>query len=69
MKLNHPADYGYNGETVKTPPETITGQMAKASGKAKARYPHPPLSPMQTKSDSGKLKRPAYTPGTSPDGS
>lgn len=54
---------------IKTAPETVTSAMSKASGKAKARYPDPPLGPSQANSESGKMKRPAYTPGTTPAGS
>jgi hypothetical protein len=39
---------------VKLTPETVTGQMAKASGKAKARFPHPPLKPDQMNASAGK---------------
>ncbi len=60
MKTSNP--YGAN-YTVKVPPETVSNELSKASGKAKARYPSPPLGPSQANSESGKMKRPAYTPG------
>lgn len=60
MKLGSP--YG-SGMQVKLPPETISSQTSKASGKAKARYPHSPLSPSQANGSSGKMKKAAYTPG------
>lgn len=66
MKTSNP--YGMN-IPVKVPPETIQKEMAQASGKAKARYPSPPLGPSQKNDQAGKMKRPAYTPGTSPAGS
>lgn len=67
MKTSNP--YAMGGLTVKTAPETVTSANAKASGKAKARYPDPPLGVSQANSEAGKMKRPAYTPGTSPAGS
>lgn len=66
MKTSNP--YGANYQ-VKVPPETIQKEMSQASGKAKARYPHTPLGPSQKNGEAGKMKRPAYTPGTSPAGS
>lgn len=66
MKTSNP--YGMS-LPVKTAPETVTSNNAKASGKAKARYPNPPLGPSQKNSEAGKMKRPAYTPGTTPAGS
>lgn len=68
MKTMSP--YGING-AVKTTPETVTGQVAKASGKAKARYPHTPLGPGQRNSAAGKMEKgsQALTPGTTPTGS
>lgn len=66
MKTSNP--YGAN-YTVKVPPETIQAETSQAKGKAKARYPHPPLQPDQNNGQQGKMKRPAYTPGTSPAGS
>lgn len=66
MKTKNP--YGAN-YTVKVPPETIQSEMSQASGKARARYPNPPLGPGQSNGEQGKMKRPAYTPGTSPSGS
>lgn len=60
--------YGAN-YTVKVPPETIQAEASQANSKAKARYPHTPLGPSQANSEAGKMKRPAYTPGTSPAGS
>lgn len=66
MKTSNP--YGAN-YTVKTPPETIQKEQSQASGKAKARYPHTPLGPSQKNGEAGKMKRPAYTPDTTPAGS
>lgn len=66
MKTSSP--YG-PGMTVKVPPETINSENAKANGKAKARYPHTPLSPSTSNGQAGKAKTRAYTPGTSPAGS
>ena len=66
MKTSNP--YGANYQ-VKVPPETIQAEMSQAKGKATARYPHTPLSPSQANGQQGKMKRPAYTPGTSPAGS
>ena len=60
MKTKNP--YGAN-YTVKVPPETIQSEQSQAGGKAKARYPSPPLGPSQANGESGKMKRPAYTPG------
>lgn len=55
---------------VKVPPETISNEMSKASDKAKARYPHSPLSPSQANSSAGKAQKGrAMTPGSSPTGS
>jgi hypothetical protein len=65
MKTSHP--YGM-GMTVKMTPETVSSQLSKASGKAKARYPNPPLGPSQDNPTAGKMKRPAYTPGGTPSG-
>ena len=47
----------------------IQKEMSQASGKARARYPHSPLGPSMSNGQAGKMKRPAYTPGTSPSGS
>lgn len=66
MKTSNP--YGMS-IPVKTAPETVNNELSKASGKAKARYPNTPLGPSQKNSESGKMKRPAYTPGTTPAGS
>jgi hypothetical protein len=68
MKTSNP--YGAN-HTVKVPPETISNEMSKAGGKAKARYPHPPLGISQANSSAGKMQKSgrAMTPGTSPTGS
>jgi hypothetical protein len=61
--------YGANYQ-VKVPPETIQKEMSQANGKAKARYPDPPLGPYQDNNQSGKMgKQRALTPGTSPAGS
>ena len=66
MKTSNP--YGMN-IPVKVPPETISKEMSQASGKARARYPHTPLGPGQSNGEAGKMKRPAYTPDTTPAGS
>lgn len=68
MKTSSP--YG-PGQTVKTTPETVTGEMSKAGSKATARYPHKPLMPGQANSQSAKMQKNAgaLTPGSSPDGS
>lgn len=70
MKTSTPYGLGMNG-TVKHTPETVTAQVAKASGKAKARHTTPPLMPGQRNSASGKMEKgsQALTPGTSPTGS
>jgi hypothetical protein len=60
MKTSNP--YGAN-YSVKVPPETINSEMSQAGKKAKARYPHKPLSPSVAISDAGKAKVRAYTPG------
>jgi len=67
MKTSNP--YGAN-MPVKLPPETISSELSKADSKAKARYPHKPLTnqPGGGGSTSGPFKR-AMTPGTSPAGS
>lgn len=66
MKTSNP--YGANN-TVRVPPETISAERSQAGSKAKARYPHKPLGPSQANGEAGKMKRPAYTPGTTPAGS
>lgn len=65
MKTSSP--YG-PGQTVKTTPETVTGEMSKAGSKATARYPHSPLMPGQSNSAAGKMQKSmgALTPGTTP---
>lgn len=62
MKLTSPSIYGASG-SVKVPPETIQAENKQASGKAKARYPHAPLSPSTSNGQAGKMKTRAYTPG------
>ncbi len=66
MKTSNP--YGAN-DTVKVPPETIQSEMKMAGSKAKARYPHKPLSTSTKNGEAGKVKTRALTPGTSPSGS
>jgi len=66
MKVSNP--YGAN-DTYKSGSAIVDAQNAKASGKAKARFPDPPLSPSTKNGPAGKMKRPAYTPGSSPSGS
>lgn len=67
MKTSSP--YG-PGMEVKVPPETINSEMSQAGSKAKARYPHKPITnqPGGGGNTSGPFKR-AMTPGTSPTGS
>ena len=66
MKTSSP--YG-PGLTVKTPPDTITSELARAGSKAKARYPHKPTGPSQNMGGNNGIKHRALTPGTSPSGS
>lgn len=67
MKISNP--YGTGG-TVTLPPDTISGQMAKANGKATARYPSGKASNKPGGGGgSGSMKSKAYTPGTTPTGS
>jgi len=66
MKVSNP--YGAN-DKFKVPPETINSEMSQANSKAKARFPHTPLSTSQANGTSGKMKTRAYTPGTTPSGS
>jgi hypothetical protein len=68
MKTSSPGPYKASGMSVKTTPETVTGETSKAGSKAKARYPHPPISVSQASSAAGKGGKRAYTPG-GPDGS
>lgn len=60
MKVSNP--YGAN-DTYKTAPETVNSANSKASGKAKARFPHTPLGVSQANGQAGKAKNRAYTPG------
>lgn len=66
MKISNP----YTSQSVKLPPETISSETGKASGKSKARYPsgHITNKPGGGGKTSGGFKR-AMTPGTSPTGS
>jgi len=66
MKVSNP--YGCS-DTYKSGSAIVDAQNAKASGKAKARFPDPPLMPGQKNGQAGKMKRPALTPGSSPTGS
>lgn len=66
MKTSNP--YG-PGMTIKTTPETVTSQTAKAGGKAKARYPSGTATNSQKSSSAGSGGKRAYTPGSSPTGS
>ena len=66
MKVSNP--YGA-GDNFKVPPETINNELSQAGKKAKARFPNKPLMPSQMNGSMGKMKRPALTPGSSPDGS
>lgn len=70
MKTSSPYGLGVNAP-VKNTPETVTAQVAKASGKAKARFTCPPLMPGQENSTAGKMQKSqrALTPGTTPTGS
>jgi len=60
MKTSNP--YG-PGMPIKTTPETVTSQTAKAGGKAKARYPSGTPSYKQASSVAGSGGKRAYTPG------
>lgn len=61
MKTSNP--YG-PGMPVKYTPETVTAEMAKDGGKAKARYPSGTPSNRQSSGSAGSgVKRRAYTPG------
>ena len=62
MKPSHPAIYGPSYE-VKQTPAIINGENAQASKKAKARFPHAPLSPSTKNGEQVKMKTAAYTPG------
>lgn len=66
MKTSNP----YTSLPVKLPPETISSELSKDGGKAKARYPSGSLTnkPGGGGNTSGGFKR-ALTPGTSPSGS
>lgn len=66
LKVSNP--YGAN-DTYKTGSEIVTAGLAKASSKAKARFPDTPLMPGQKNGQAGKMKRPAMTPGSTPSGS
>jgi hypothetical protein len=60
MKTSNP--YGAD-DKFKTPPETVEAERRQASGKAKARFPHRPLSPSTKSGEQGKVKTRALTPG------
>lgn len=66
MKASNP----YTSLPIKLPPETISSELSKDGGKAKARYPsgHLTNQPGGGGKTSGGFKR-AMTPGTSPSGS
>jgi hypothetical protein len=66
VKISNP----YVSQSVKLPPETISSELSKDGGKAKARYPHKALTnkPGGGGPTGGKFMR-ALTPGTSPSGS
>lgn len=66
MKISNP----YTSMPVKMTPDTVSSELSKDGGKAKARYPHKALTnkPGGGGSTSGGFKR-ALTPGTSPSGS
>lgn len=49
--------------------QAVTQQEAKASGKAKARYPHAPYPNDLAKGGGGGRAPKALTPGSSPSGS
>jgi hypothetical protein len=66
LKVSNP--YGAD-DTYKSGSAIVDAQNAKASGKAKMRFPDPPLMPGQKNGQAGKNKRPALTPGSSPSGS
>jgi len=62
MKPSHPAAYGPSVEFKQTP-AIVNGENAQASKKAKARFPHSPLTPSTANGSAGKAKVHAYTPG------
>lgn len=66
MKISNP----YTSMGVKTTPDTVTSELSKDGGKAKARYPsgHITNKPGGGGKTSGGFRR-AMTPGTSPTGS
>lgn len=67
LKLHNPYQ---PTQDVLVPPETIAMERKSAQGKAKATYPHKPLGiGTGDKSNQGKAKVHALTPGTSPTGS
>lgn len=49
--------------TVKTPTDIVPSELSKASGKAKARYPHTPKGVNVSGGGSGPMKHRANTPG------
>lgn len=66
MKVSNP--YGAT-DTYRDPVEVVERNNSKASGKAKARFPHTPAKVTQPQQASGGMKTRAYTPGSLPDGS
>ncbi len=66
MKISNP----YTSQPVKMTPDTVSSELSKDGGKAKARYPsgHITNQPGGGGKTSGSFKR-ALTPGTSPSGS
>jgi hypothetical protein len=69
MNVNPPNGLGINFGAVVSPPDNIRAERAKASGKAKARYPDKPISVNQTTGGPGAGAKRALTPGTTPTGS
>lgn len=69
MKTSYPSVYG-SGMNAKQTPEIIGSDRSANGGKAKARYPHKPLTnkPGGGGNTSGAHKA-ALTPGTTPSGS
>lgn len=67
MKTKNP--YGMSGIQVLSGSSIVDHELSQVGGKAKARYPDTPLGPSQKNNEAGKMKTPAYTPGTTPAGS
>ena len=66
LKTQNP--YGAN-DTYKSEAEIIDHTLMKNGGKAKARFPHKPLSTSVKNGQAGGIKTRALTPGSTPTGS